>query len=158
MNCKKALVLLWLFILLLGAVIFPIVEGYKDLLEVLKNPKYAVNILYFYRSAFFPDCHFWFVVPVSALAFLMAFLSLVAWWRNPGPYTLIGTIVGVWGMCGPPGRIILLLSVDVSVEPSALPLLKLRPWFPFIAPSIYILYHFLWSVLVLRERNARKDA
>jgi len=149
---KKQIIILWLLVLLIGAVFLQAAVTLSWTLSldlfwetVRTGPDFLFNLVHCYRVTFFPERYFQHVFPTSVLIFSMAFLSIVAWCKKPGLHTLLGTIVAVWGMFGRFGMIFLAgnfggpRGVGLGLSPVELFLV-------FSVPSCYILYCFLKSI------------
>jgi hypothetical protein len=162
----KLLVVSWQCILLLGVLFLPgcwYIEFSEQ--EFLSIPNLFFDIFEvsfkFYRSFLFIEDVLLengsrFPFPPAVWALAMACLSLVAWNKKPGRHTMLSTIIGVWGLCGVPYPITLFVlvvvfaSMDRAVWVVYFPL-SIAFMLCFLAPSLYILYHFRASFQKRRE-------
>ena len=48
--------------------------------------------------------------PFTIFAFSMLIISLILWFKRPNIWTLLGTIITAWGLCGIPAMYIIAMS------------------------------------------------
>ena len=146
---KKYYVMLWLLVLLLGAAIFPGLVLWSRMDEAFSIAGILSYSLIFYDLFLYHEGGpLSSILPVSVFVCFMALLSIVAWIRKPGTHTLIGTVLGVWGMCGVPGWFAIFLAAFFFI-PVPTPAPSEVTWALYTSlmliysiPSLYILYHF----------------
>ena len=99
---KKSFVIFWPVLLLLGSLIFSVISLYPIQVRDL----YLIPEMYIY---YFLDGPY-VLYSYTAFAFSMLIISLILWFKRPCIWTLLGTIITAWGLCGIPAMYIIAMS------------------------------------------------
>ena len=89
---KKLFAITWPFILLLGHLVsFKIIFYLINVGGVSDIPQ--MYMFYFFNGPYVSYTY-------TVFAFSALIISLIMWFRRPGIWTLLGTVITAWGLCG----------------------------------------------------------
>ena len=105
---KKSFVIIWPFLLLLGMAtapkVVPYIFGMRHFLGNLQWSDIPNLYILFLFTGPYVSCLY------TMLALFALAVSLILWFKRPCIWTLLGTIITAWGLCGIPAMYIIAMS------------------------------------------------
>jgi hypothetical protein len=147
-------VVMWIVILVIGFVVFQIWYYFSIITKFGNSLIHIIDILINEsRRGFLPDKTFRIMFPMFVLTCATVPFAISSWINNPNRYTWISTVLSIWGLCGIPGRYLILLTRVYVVWPNNQ--LKTNGfgddgymvlWLVHIPCLLYVLWHFYKAV------------